>query len=761
MSAIGIQDCLCNVSYGAVFSTNVSEPHFCQLCAHTQTFKSTVGNSPCLQCTECLPHLHSAWTQIECTTRADALCDTCTVCYNASEGTPRSQYTTQACEQFFDTECANCSACNWTTEFELIPCSETDDATCSPITYNRQCPIGFYAGGHTRTSDSQCLPCEVRNTQYEGQWLHEFTSAGRQYNNSFSCELQCRPYSRLINNSDPSLGCTTCEVGNVLFKIFTQDTFACKFICLEGYVPVNGDCVLAAAEGNELTFWNHSLNVTHVRREEQRSNSVNHSGVGAFLVTVSHTSHGHFAVVVGPTEPSCSGRSQATLSKTALSACCFGAQWRVSTANQLGLPSQANETCSRNNAPWSQRLGETQLQFEIPDTRLQELGNCNIFEEVISCVLQISIVDIILLQHFTVPLHLEVTRSSALAITSTETYVPLSGIRVEAQLAYREANGSLIFVITTDMTPLAGAGNTDVLIFATGLDLVQPSSDINCARLAVGNVSNISTNFWTLKAEYVRTLTFFRVMNNNINNKGSVFIKLFYTLRLVERESTSVKNTMHIAAWRNVSTEYPVCEEYIQSKTVLLGQVLSCSGLGESVVAAATALSAPTDSVHGEVGGLTSFVARSLHEHVRTVLAKYMLLAFTLPPVVLHSNITEMRMGTLEFTEAFKAECTLTSFCHFRYAQQGNGMHFMTSCDVAAQNAARVWLRLALGVVHDDGHVTQLCRLSQWQQGQEYAFLITLVNTRAYLPQAQLWHDLQNRSSLVSTSNVFALFEFV
>ena len=194
------------------------------------------------------------------------------------------------------------------------------------------------------------------------------------------------------------------------------------------------------------------------------------------------------------------------------------------------------------------------------------------------------------------------------------------------------------------MTPLPGAGNTEVLIFATGLDLVQPSSDINCARLAVGNVSSISTNFWTLKAEYVRTLTFFRVMDNNINKKGSVFIKLFYTLRLVERESTSVKNTMHIAVWRNVSTAYAVCEEYIQST---------------------------------------------------------------------NSNITEMRMGTLEFTEAFKAECTLTSFCHFRYAQQGNGMHFMTSCDVATQNAARVWLRLALGVVHDDGHVMQLCRLSR------------------------------------------------
>ena len=120
-----------------------------------------------------------------------------------------------------------------------------------------------------------------------------------------------------------------------------------------------------------------------------------------------------------------------------------------------------------------------------------------------------------------------------------------------------------------------------------------------------------------------------------------------------------------------------------------------------------------------------------------------------------------MRMGTLEFTDEFRAACTATPLCHFRYAQQGNGMHFMTSCDTASQNAARTWLRLALGVVHDAGHVMQLCRLAQWQLAHEYAFLITLVNTRAYLPQAPQWHDLQNHSAPVSTSNVFALFEFV
>jgi hypothetical protein len=85
----------------------------------------------------------------------------------------------------------------------------------------------------------------------------------------------------------------------------------------------------------------------------------------------------------------------------------------------------------------------------------------------------------------------------------------------------------------------------------------------------------------------------------------------------------------------------------------------------------------------------------------------------------------------------------------------------MTSCDTAAQDAGRAWLRLALGVVHDAGHVMALCGLAQAQGAHQYAFLITLVNTRAYLPHDAQWHDLQDHSAPISTSNVFAVFDFV
>jgi len=64
------------------------------------------------------------------------------------------------------------------------------------------------------------------DTLYEGQRLHYYTSAGRCYNDTTSCDLACRPLWRLRDPADPALGCVSCEVGNVLFKVFTENDFA-------------------------------------------------------------------------------------------------------------------------------------------------------------------------------------------------------------------------------------------------------------------------------------------------------------------------------------------------------------------------------------------------------------------------------------------------------------------------------------------------------------------------------------------------------
>ena len=766
--ASDIQHCLCNSGFEVIANANASEPHTCRACEHTDgayKYKTGLGNRACSVCTECSPGSHSTWTQIACTPTLNALCDFCTTCHNATENPIRLLYTEQHCQQFFDTRCANCSVCDWDTEWEFSPCSEMDDSQCSPITRDRACPIGFYVGGHTRSSDSQCIPCAVRNTQYEGEWLHHFTSMGRSYGDPYSCDLTCRAFSRLTNVSDPSHGCSTCETGNVLLKEFTQNPLACEFECLPGYTKHGGDCELQTFYADPLIYWNHSLNVTHVRRQAM-SNS---SGRSAFQLTVGHTAHGNFAVVVGRSEPTCAGRAAVVLRAHSRTACCFSQLWRISTLNQLGLSSTTREQCSRSNPPWSERVSNTQLVFEVSDARIEELANCSRFEDGLVCELYVSIVDTLLLHHFSVPVRLELRRAAALSAVSTQTYVPLSGLHVEAQLAYVELDGSPIFVVVSDMAPLPGAGETDVVLHSAGLRLVQPPPEANCERygtrvgssLASDSLSlhNVSAEAWTLAGTPLRAVTFLRAP------QGTQFLKLLYSLRLRERDGTiGTKNMMQVAVWRNLSQVRPVCDLPPPLLTVEDGEVFSCSGLGKTTVFAATALHRPTETVRGEVGGLTSFVARALHPHIASIAIKQMLVAFALPAAaerVTAVNVTSMHLGNLAFTDEFKTACQATELCHFRHVHQGRGMHLLNNCNATARESARAWLRINLGFVEDDGHVEALCGLAHRQSARKYAFLVVLVNTRAYLPRGALWHDLQNHSAPQSTSRVAALFEFL
>jgi hypothetical protein len=56
------------------------------------------------------------------------------------------------------------------------------------------------------------------------------------------------PFSRLRDPANPAIGCVSCEVGNVLFKVFTQNDTECTFSCLQGYDRRGDDCVLFAQQ---------------------------------------------------------------------------------------------------------------------------------------------------------------------------------------------------------------------------------------------------------------------------------------------------------------------------------------------------------------------------------------------------------------------------------------------------------------------------------------------------------------------------------
>jgi hypothetical protein len=196
--------------------------------------------------------------------------------------------------------------------------------------------------------------------------------------------------------------------------------------------------------------------------------------------------------------------------------------------------------------------------------------------------LYVSIVDTKLVHHFSVLVYLQLKRAGALSAVGTQTYVPLDRVRVEVQLAYKEVDGTHVFVVNSDLHPLPGAGVTDVQLFATGLTPVQIFPQVNCSRLISSKNSNVTSDAWTLGSEGTRATTFLRLTESSSGNtqglSEAVFIKIFYTLRLRERESSAptdtnhenstVKNIMHVAVWRNVSTTQAACvqgqDNYLQ-----------------------------------------------------------------------------------------------------------------------------------------------------------------------------------------------------
>jgi hypothetical protein len=142
--------------------------------------------------------------------------------------------------------------------------------------------------------------------------------------------------------------------------------------------------------------------------------------------------------------------------------------------------------------------------------------------------------------------------------------------------------------------------------------------------------------------------------------------------------TSQTKNTMTIDVWRNLSLAHaiwasaPLPLATASAPLPLVGQVLSCSGLGAHVVTTATALHGPTETVHGELGGLTSFVARALHTHVNKIKEVSILAVFALPPAVslLTANVTSMLSGNLEFTSSWHV-CALAACGTIAYYVSG------------------------------------------------------------------------------------------
>ena len=145
-----------------------------------------------------------------------------------------------------------------------------------------------------------------------------------------------------------------------------------------------------------------------------------------------------------------------------------------------------------------------------------------------------------------------------------------------------------------------------------------------------------------------------------------------------------------------------------------VGTVVATTGLGQAAVYALSTVLAPTQTTHGEVGSLFTFVAQAVDSYptvisLRNLLAVYTKSSAAHANVTAFANATQMINGTLDFTYAFRHMCRQQdgdcAYEYFKIHDTYDTVHELTSCSTTAQDAARAWLTTNYGAVHDGGHV--------------------------------------------------------
>lgn len=735
-----LSDCLCVAGFEHVHPVNQSEPHTCRSCVAGATFKTSIGNHACGQCTVCSASIDFVFQGVACAPIHDATCIPCTVCSQTGD-----RYETSPCQDFVDTQCAACQQCNFTTHFISQECFELSNRECTAIAYDLQCADGQYAGGHTTHTQTRCLPCRYNDTLYVGAHLHVGGSPGRVYNDPYSCKSACLPFSRLRNTEAHYLGCETCETGNVLFKVFSQDPshVECRFTCLPGFEKSrnNSDCTLGALSASDQNFAHHFVNVSRIDRPAMLGDDAS-----GFTLTVVHTKHSRFVVVVGAGEPTCTGRE----SRVVTDDCCYGSLWRVSQTTQMGLPANASEQCSKAPRLPTARLDDTTLSFALPDRRLQEVGSCVEDNGRLDCTLTVSIVDLILFNTYSVPVHVSRVGSTTLAaVGQSHRYVPLSKLRVDVYVAF-VTDAGVVLLVTTDLQ--ASEHALTVSLHGTGLMVTnaQENAELRaCARHSIG-AADEETSERVLQAGETAAFSTFLLSPSGLPESCT----LKYTLDL------GADSVMQVAVWRNLTLQSVLCVE-TQEMSVNAGLVQISHGLGASVIHRRVVLPKPEATVYGRLGMLSTLVATATLSHITQVQLGAVLAAHALPSAQhLLLNATVLHEGVLDFRPAFRSACRATTACEYKYLQYDplhRGMFLFTDCSSSTQTLARAWIQQVLGVPHDDGHVAAIC--ADVSNGRP--FLVALVNTHAYLHALHAhWNFFQDWTASTSQTALFALFKF-
>jgi len=736
--------CLCN----AGFSDEGGANSVCESCDTGATYKNEIGNTQCNNCTRCSGD-SGLFTSVWCTVNTDALCDACTAC-DAGE-----EYISRKCADMADAECNNCTACNTTTEFEVLPCQADYNRECQAFVIDvSTCLVGFYRGNHTAVSDSMCLPCQYNDTLFNGQSLHAATTFGQEYNNAFSCGITCLGRSRLRDASKPFLGCVSCEEGNVLLKVFAPTrvvSTTCDFACKSGYELLRmsdgtDDCFIPRLSPSPNREFSLNVSVSDVSRSD-----------GSTSLRISHSRDGFFAIVVGPSEPSgCRTGARD-------SACCIATQWRVTTLAQMGLLESNNDTCSGLSGLVHAQISTSALHVDISDLQMKEVAVCTLLPEGESCVVVVSIVDVITWRVVSESFRLHTTRSVTLAYAPAQgmlsQMLPFRDFDVMVSLWRRLPAGEHIFQLRTTARGSAMSVATRVLGMRIMTADEVATQVQECGRVSMDSDVVLTTQaVTTLLADVVsRTVSYWHA------GAAVPLFKATFTLQ----QASDERDVMDVAAVRNTSLLMPLCALNVNTAEHFAGQVWIASGLGEAAVSRMQlqdiSLHTAASPVRGKLETLLTCIAESqvlgtLNLRLRRILAVH--LRGSVPPMAA-LNATLMLRGVRDFTFDFRQWCLASpASCHMEYiAVHASHTNFfvLQSCNATHQAAGVSWLQANYGVVHDAGHVTAVC--AQQRAMLPFESHAVFINTMKYTSrQQERWNTYMDPAAALIRSQVWVDF---
>lgn len=715
-------DCLCLSGF---------EDHhkICRSCEAGHTFQPLIGNHSCGACTECKA-ADGVYTSVLCRTDQDATCDSCNPCSN------HEQYTFSACQDYNDAECKSCTACDFAVEFESKSCHANQNRECTPISVDTTtCAAGYYRGGHTAHTDSVCLRCQYNDTQLNNQTLHQDGTHGQVYNDPYSCGVHCLGNSRKQDPARQYLGCVSCEVGNVLLKVFPTDmreATTCDYTCKTGYtrqtLPGGDDCYTPRMLSSVSNEFKHDLFIGDYTRV---------AGVSQFSVT--HTSTGYYVVVVGP--EAVSGCLQ--------HACCYSEQWRVSTLAQMGLLTDGTDTCSGRSDLYHTRRSATSLVWRVSDSELETVANCSTEDEAHVCSLTVSLVDVTTMNVVSKTVVLRTTRSTTAAyMTGEKRMLPLTRFEVDISLLRVMPSGEHIFQLHTVASGFALQMHTRVV------GMTQLSGVDGCERLTLTN----STVFMHSDETAVRPEANVSSVSYWQAGVHVDAVQAIFQLSMLGNPS----DTMDVAAVREVRHLLPVCTDPVHTLHFHTGRVWSVAGLGAHTVHRMRQ-SAASNRTHGKLGSLLTFMAESDITGEVTITLDRILAAHVNAPAHAHRlvNATTQHYGRMDFTPVFREWCLANpDVCLYEYFNvyvSHANVFALATCSQQEQRMALEWLQSNFGVVHDARHVEALCTLKD--DLRPYQSLAVLVNTMKYVNrQNHMWNLFQNFSATSIQSTVWADF---